>query len=232
MLLEWLISKQILCLEESAYRISNSLGIKRAKTDKIDSEDICAYAYEKRHKLGCTKLPDTVILELRHVLSYRESLVRQRQSLLICLKDKKVQKSIIESLTQLNKRLIAELKQAINELDRKIESLINQNRQIAENYKLVRSVVGIGPVNAANIICVTENFEKIQQSRKMAASCGIAPYPKESGIKTSRRRVSKIGNKKLKALLSNAAWSAIKNDHQIRAYYVRKTAEKNTVVAL
>jgi len=224
-LLEWLISKNIPCLEESAYRISNSLGIKRAKTDKIDSEDICVYAFEKRHKLKPTLLPDSVILEIRHILKYREGLIKQKQSLSICIKDKNVQKETIKSLSKINNELIINLKQAIKELDQKIDKLVCQNPQIEENYKLVRSVIGIGPINAANIICITENFVKIKRGRKMAANCGIAPYPKESGKKTGRKRVSKIGNKKLKALLSNAACSAIKHDHQLKAYYIRKMAD-------
>lgn len=224
-LLEWLISKKIACLEENGLRISNSLGIKRAKTDKIDSLDICSYAFEKRHKLKPSLLPDSVILELRHILSYREALVKQKQGLSICLKDKNVQKQTIAELSEVNKVLISNLKRAIKKLDKKIESLIRQNSQIEENYNLVKSVVGIGPINAVNIICTTENFVKIKDGRKMAANCGIAPYPKESGKKTSRKRVSKIGNKKLKALLSNAACSAVQHDHQLSAYFQRKIAD-------
>lgn len=225
LLLEWLISKKIACLEDNGLRISNSLGIKRAKTDKIDSLDICSYAFEKRHKLKPSLLPDSVILELRHILRYREGLVKQKQGLSICIKDKNVQKETIAELSEINDELISNLKHAIKKLDQKIERLIKQNTQIEENYNLVKSVVGIGPINAVNIICATENFVKIKEGRKMAANCGIAPYPKESGKKTSRKRVSQIGNKKLKALLSNAACSAIKHDHQLKAYYIRKMAD-------
>jgi len=225
LLLEWLITKKIACREESALRISKSLGIKRAKNDKIDSEDICVYAFEKRHILESTVLPDQVILELRQLISYRNSLTKHKQGLMICLKEKKVQKQTILELSNINDGIIIMLKESIKELDQKIEELICKNSEIKENYELAKSVVGIGRLNAANIVCITENFTKIKTSRKMSCACGTAPFPKESGEKKGKRRVSQIGNKKMKALLSNAANNAVRNDHTLKAYYTRKIKE-------
>ena len=53
----------------------------------------------------------------------------------------------------------------------------------------------------------------------------MAPIPYQSGKFRGRDKVSHIGNKKLKALLSNAAVSACAFDPQIKAYSEKKKAE-------
>ena len=45
--LTWLLENNIPCREENALKISRSLGLKRGKDDKVDSLDVCQYAFEK-----------------------------------------------------------------------------------------------------------------------------------------------------------------------------------------
>lgn len=91
-LLEWLVSQGIPCREENALKISKSLGMRRGKCDKVDSKDICQYAFEKRDSIQPTKLSKPLIIKLKRLLSRRDLLVRQKQSLSISLSD---QESII-----------------------------------------------------------------------------------------------------------------------------------------
>ncbi|MEL6717346.1 MAG: transposase [Bacteroidota bacterium] len=72
----------------------------------------------------------------------------------------------------------------------------------------------------------TNNFKAFESSRQLACYVGIAPFEKQSG-KTLKQtaKVSKLGHQKLKALLTNGAWSVIQNDAQIKKYYKRKIEE-------
>lgn len=47
-ILYFLVDQDIPCLEENPLKISRSLGLRRGKSDKVDSQDICNYAFEKR----------------------------------------------------------------------------------------------------------------------------------------------------------------------------------------
>ncbi len=75
-------------------------------------------------------------------------------------------------------------------------------------------------------IIYTRNFTSITNSKAFASYCGVAPFEHSSGSSIrGRTSVSHHGNKKLKALLNNGAWQAVRFDHEIRGYYDRKVAD-------
>jgi transposase len=95
-----------------------------------------------------------------------------------------------------------------------------------KNYLLLLSIVGIGLVNAANVILYTRNFTAFKNARMYACYCGVAPFSYRSGTSIhSPAKVSKMANVMLKADLSQAALSAACHDPELRVYYQRKLAE-------
>jgi len=76
------------------------------------------------------------------------------------------------------------------------------------------------------MLVTTNNFTSFENGRKYACYSGIAPFENTSGTSIKgKSRVSYLGNKTMKALLSNGANSASKWDPQMKAYYQRKTEE-------
>lgn len=227
LLLEYLIKADIPCIEESALRISRSLGIRRGKDDKVDSMDICQYVYEKRERLKASKLPSALIVRLRKLLSRRDFLVRQRQSLKVSLNEQKnyIEEELYKELNEGNKSIIDVYNKEIKELERSIEALIASEQKTSRNHKLAQSVIGIGSITSAYIIAVTENYTVFIDSKKFACYCGIAPFPNRSGTRKGNTRISHIANKKMKSLFSNCCMSAINHDPEISKYYKRKREE-------
>ena len=216
-------------------KISRSLGLRRGKDDKVDSKDICQYAYEKRDSIIPFKLPSALIIRLRKLLARRDFLVRQRQALKVSLKEQKgfINEDIFNELSVGNDTLIEAFDKQIKGLEVSIKKLIESDAQTAGNDKLAQSVVGIGPVTSAYMIAVTDNFTTFIDPRKFACYCGVAPFPNRSGTRRGNTRVSHIANKKMKSLFSNCTMSAINHDPEISKYYKRKTSEgKKTGVVL
>lgn len=226
-LLEWLLNNNIPCKEENALRISRSLGLRRGKDDKVDSMDICQYAFEKRDSIRSSTLPKPLIVKLKKLLARRDFLVRQRQSLKVSLKEQKgfIDGSIYESLELGNATLIDAYNHEIRSLEDAIQELINSDSETSLNDKLARSIIGIGAVTSAYMIAVTENYTRFQNARKFACYCGVAPFPNRSGTRTGNTRVSHIANKKMKSLFSNCIMTAIVYDPEISIYYKRKREE-------
>lgn len=226
-LFEWLISKDIPCREESALKISRSLGLRRGKDDKVDAQDICQYAFEKRDNIQSSKLPEPLILKLRKLLARRDFLVKQRQSLKVSLKEQKgyIDSDTFDELNVGNKVLINAYNEQIKSLEEAIQRLIESDTKISSNDKLARSVIGIGPITSAYIIAVTENFLRFDNARKFACYCGVAPFPNRSGTRKGSTRISHIANKKMKSLFSNCTMSAINFDPELKRYYKRKIAD-------
>ena len=104
--------------------------------------------------------------------------------------------------------------------------MMSGNASIASNYSLIQSIIGIGQINAAVIITVTDNFRKFDNPRKFACYCGVAPFEHTSGTSIrGKTRTSKLAAKDLKVLLTRAAITAMVHDPQIRTYYLRKVSE-------
>jgi len=225
--LEWLISKEISCKEENPIQISRSLGIRRGKSDKADSKDICQYGYEKRDSIIPSQLSQPLIVELRKLLSRRDTLVRHKQSLEQSVNEQKssLNPKLKKLFVKQNDVLLKVMNKQIGELDKEIEKTIESDDDINNNGKLIRSVIGIGPVISAYMIAATENFSCFTDGRKFASYAGIAPFENSSGTKHGRTRVSHFANKKVKSLLSNAAIVAVRHDKELKRYFERKRKE-------
>jgi transposase len=224
LLLEWLVSKALPAIEENPMKLSRSLGFRRAKTDKIDSGDLCNYAYEKKDVLKPTKLPSKAIARLKKLLNRRAFLVSKRTALKLSVKEQKgyIDNQIFDEMKNSNDKIIKVFNEEIKKLDISIKDLISKDEQLSFNDKLARSVIGVGPIVSANMIAITQNFTCFEDSRKFCCYSGIAPFPNSSGKRKGKSKVSHIANKKMKSLLSNSIASAILHDPELAKYYKRK----------
>jgi len=226
-LLNWLISKDIACKEENAMKIARSLGLRRGKNDKVDSKDISRYAFEKRDSIQATILSKPLIISLRKLLSRRDLLVRQKQSLSVSLTEQKsyIDENLYETLKQGDDILLKAYNNQIKIIEKLIQELIQSDPEVALNDQLAQSVIGIGKVTSAYIIAFTANYTTFKNARKFACYSGIAPFSNQSGTKKGKTKVSHIANKKIKSILSNCIASAITHDPEISWYYNRKVGQ-------
>jgi transposase len=251
-LIEWLVSNDIqleeliLCMEHtgvygndlaiflaenhiafsmvSPLHIKRSLGLTRGKNDKVDSFLIARFCYLHRDELQLTNLPIIVIQKLRGLLNERERLVKMQVTEKLVLKELKMQNS--EASTERISARLAYFANDIKIIESEIEQTIQSESAIKKNYDLIRSVIGIGMVNAVLFIIYSSNFEGFTDARKYACYGGIAPFEKSSGTSIrGKTQVSHLANMRIKVNLSNGARSAVQNDPELRLYYDRKAKE-------
>lgn len=228
LLLEYLLERDIPCREENPIQIKRSLGLKRGKTDVIDSHSICMYAYEKRETLPLSKLTKPLIARLKKLLNYRDLLIKQKVALQVSVKESAPMLSteLKEFLVAQNTKLLSAYREQVRAVETEIEKLIKEDEAVNESYNLVRSIKGIGPIIGAYFIASTDNFDRFDDARKFACYCGIAPFPNQSGKFTGKTKVSHLANKKIKSLLSNAVPVAVKYDPQLKRYQDTKLKEE------
>lgn len=226
-LLHWLFSNGIKCREENALKILRSIGIRRGKDDQVDSKVICRYAFEKKESIQPSVLAKPLITKLKDLLSRRELLVKHKVAIQCSLMDRDgvTDATLLDMFKSENKKLIDEFKRQIKSIEAEIKKLIETDDEVSKNYKLVQSVVGIGPIISSYFISLTGNFTNFNNPRKFATYSGVAPFPNQSGVKIGPRKVSHLANKRIKGLLSNAALSAVVHDREISRYYARKVEE-------
>ena len=219
--------KKIDYWEVPALEIMKSKGITRGKSDKNDAMQIAFYAITHIHKLVLSSVPEKDIMRLQLLNTEREKLLKAR---VIMDSSKEVNGFIPGSITKetltINKKIIAELTNAIKKIDATILKIIESNEQISKVYKLCKSVPGVGPQTAIYLIIKTRCFTKFGSWRKLACYAGIVPFEYSSGTSLKgKKKVSHLADKKMKSLLNMAALSAKKNDKEIGDYYKRKVAE-------
>jgi len=212
----------------SGLQIKLSQGIKRAKTDRIDACKIADYAYRHQDKVILFQPAPKALEQIRELLSFRERLVETRKKLSISAKEMnrvKVNASC-DFIYQDSLEHIKALSFSILTSEKRIEDLILGDKVLNTNYKLICSVVGIGIVNATLILVATSNFTLFPNPRKFGCYCGVVPFEYTSGSSIrGKKRVSKFANKNVKTKLTLAAQNSIRNDPEMRAYYLRKISE-------
>jgi transposase len=216
---------QIAFCKVNALAIKRSIGLVRGKTDKIDATRIASYGYEKKDKLAIDVPASDALKRLQLLHSTRERLVRHRASLLCAIKEYKhigiAEKDIIMQ-TQL--KLIKSFDKQIEKLMTEIETIINEQESLKQNFHLLQSITGIGKVVALITIIKTHNFTRFANARKFACFCGTAPFPHDSGTSIKKKsRVSHLADKQMKSLLDLSAKSAIQYDKELREYYLKRT---------
>lgn len=210
---------------ESALHIKRSIGLKRGKDDKTDSKDIARYACLFHKELEVSKLPSEAILQLKDLMAHRDRLIKQCNALKVPVKEAQatIGPSFLQDICDDTEELVQLYKQKIRKTEKQIKSIIDTHERIKQVYDLATSVKGIGMICAVQFIIHTRCFEAFDDHRKFACYISIAPFAQQSGSRMDRpAKVSPLGHKKLKAILTNAALSAIQNNKEISAYYQRK----------
>ena len=207
------------------YTIKHSLGLLKGKSDPLDSKRIREYGERFTDKLKYAEYSDENITELRQLYTLRHQLVKQRRALRtvdtgrghLPMQSISVHSHIQTVLTSLDKEIEA--------VEEEIEVLIKTNQDLNENYELAKSVFGIGPVIAADLLIKTGNFITIDTARKAASYAGVCPFPNTSGKMVGKSKTSPFADKKLKSLLFMGAKAAVKHNKEYRLYYQKKQLE-------
>lgn len=221
---------------ETALQIKRSMGMTRGKNDKIDSYRIAIYAHRFRDKANIYEIRRPELRKLKHLLVFRNRLIRMIKSLRMPLKEIEnfEDLSLFEELAGLHSASIEALMKDLEVIDFQIDSLIKEDIALNQLNTLISSVDNIGRIVAAEIIVATNEFTTITEGKKFACYCGVVPFKHESGTSIrGKQRVSHMANKNLKSLLHMSAMSAISRPGEMRDYYQRKVAEgKNKMSAI
>ena len=212
----------------NAIEIKRSMGLKRGKSDKADAWEIANYAWLRRDELVPSTPPAKNIIELQRMMSLREQLVKQLTA------SKNLYKGMLDLVhDEINdvsigilKENMAQLKLQIHAIEKAMNQLVNDDQSLKDNYKLSKTVKGVGMILAIQMLLHTHNYTRFENSRQFAAYCGLVPYPYQSGTSIhGRNKIHAISDKKMKSLLSMSAISAIQHDKELKLYYQKRVEE-------
>jgi transposase len=208
-----------------ALDIKRSLGIIRGKSDIKDARLIALFAWRKKDEIKRTIFPAGAIIRIKQLLSLRNKILRHKKAYQCGMHD--VHDYFKDGDSQfyldVNKRVIQSLVSEIERIEKEIETIIKSDSEIQKNYKILKTVPGIGKIIAYYMIGYTHNFTRFENARKFCCYCGIAPFENSSGTSIrGRTRVNPLANRMIKALLNMGALAATRHNNELKSYYSKR----------
>ena len=208
--------------------------LKRSKTDKLDSDVIADFCRSCCLKGGESAMrvwrpPSPEQRTLRH-------LVRQRHTLVETLTQQKNRLGDCRDETGKAcwQRLITLLETEIELVEQQLEQHISQQPTLQEDFKLLRSIKGLGLVAAATIMAEMPDLDEYKDAAAAAADAGVTPAQHESGDTVRHKpKMSRIGKAAIRGILYMPAISAIQHNPVIKAFAQRlekKGKPKNLII--
>ncbi len=232
----FLSGKGLRFVSESAYRIRRPVGVVRGKDDQAGSLMIARYLKRNLDELTFGQAAPGLLLELGQLSSQRERLLKEKSAHKTRIKELKVLGGCLDVrfLLRIEKEMVALLDRKLKEVQAEMNRRVAERRELREKKELLCTVPGVGGQTANQMLVLTRGFTRFPCWRKFPCYAGLAPFRYSSGTSVrGRTRVSKIANKKIKALLTMGALTSIKAGNEYRKYYDRKTAEgKHPMAAL
>lgn len=206
----------------SGYEIKHRQGLARGKSDPMDAARIREYGERNPDKLIDTHFPSELMYNLKELYATRRILVQQRKQLETIVKGDDSRPIQDAKAVEIKAKTIEYLDAQIEELNKEMQKLIDNDSDLSKTSKILNSIPGVGPVTTNELIIKTDNFKRIKTAKKCATLAGISPWPNSTGKSDKGTHVSCMGDKAIKTLLYMCASSAIKCNAPIMLYMKKK----------
>ncbi len=196
----------------------------RVKTDREDALLLARYGAEQQ---PAPQQPvPAEVQALDSLLSRREDLkklLRAERNRLDTLQQRPGVPAAVKTSVE---RTIAMLQQEAEAIEEAIQDHIDQDPDLQDKVRRLRSVPGIGPRNVLPLLLLFLRWELLTggqgDAKGLTAYVGLDPQPYESGRSVLRRAtISRMGNGMFRHQLFLAALGGVRGQNPLRAFYQR-----------
>ena len=200
-------------------RFAESLG-ERSKTDAVDARMLAEYA--ARMPWTAWQAPAASALQLR-------AITRAIAALVVTAAQQKNRQHALAASTSLPPLVARECARLEKYVGQRIERLRKQAQRIIERDEPLRcrwahllTIPGVGEASGLAILGELACLPATLDARQWVAHSGLDPQQHVSGSSVERRpRISRAGNRRLRAALFMPALVAVQHDPHLRAFYQR-----------
>jgi len=116
-------------------------------------------------------------------------------------------------------------KQQVRQISKELRAYFRKHHK--EDYYLLRSIPGIGPLSAIAIITEIGDINRFPNINKLSSYVGLLPLTSISGETERVGGMSYRCNNYLRTILVEASWQAIRKDPAMLIYYRKHAAKGN-----
>jgi len=219
----------------------------RVKTNRLDSKKITEAL--RAGQLKSIHVPSTTYRHLRHLTKIRDLMVRQiggtkcRIKALLLFegipfpeaprKSHYWSRSVIVQLHKLSgsgavrfrlDRYLEALEfqwQQYWKITREMRTFCRRDPELKRCLFYLTSIPGIGQIVAPHLLARIGPGQNLEEHRghELAAFLGLVPTEHSTGDRVHRGSITRAGDKRLRSKLIQSAWTAIRQDPQLREFY-------------
>jgi transposase len=195
-----------------------------AKSDRIDAAVLARFAAQVRPIVR--ELPDALGQQLQMLVHRRQDLVD-----MIVAEKNRCEAADKWLLGQIRAH-IRHLQRQVEKIEKRILQLLRSDQRRWEDYLLLLTVPGVGPVTAFTLVALLPELGRVSR-RQIAALVGVAPFNCDSGRHRGTRRCWG-GRRQVRDVLYMATVSARTHNPSIKRFYehLREEDRKPSKVAL
>lgn len=238
-----LTSEGHLCVVAAPSMIPKVPG-QRVKTNRLDSQMLSEHL--RGGQLKSVHVPSEPYRQLRHLIQLRDTFVKDavamklrikamltleglefplappgsQWSFIVRAKLKKLSCSgpLRFKLDRLLESLESSEKQALQTI-REIRRFYQQDPELCQAIEHLKSISGIGEIVASHLLARIGDPKQIAHVRQLGGFLGLAPTERSTGERVARGSITRSGDGRLRSKLIQAAWSAIRQDPELREFY-------------
>jgi transposase len=234
----------------------------KVKTNRLDSKKLSESL--RGGQLRGIHVPPQSYRELRHLVQLRDTQIAQLKATKLRIKSLLLYEGIafpsengtwsgrvLRQLEQLpcNPTVRFKLDQLIDTLQfhflaaakvqKEIRRFCHNDPELQQNIRFLVSLPGVGTITATHALARLGDWRQITDVRQIAGFLGLVSREHSTGDKEDRGEITRIGDKRLRNKLIQCAWTAIRKDPELRAFYRRlyqrqpkKVAARKAIVAV
>jgi transposase len=182
-----------------------------AKTDAIDKRMISRYAqaFPPRPTLQCCKTSAALLELTDRRLQIRQQIAQTRQA---------TAGMTLAVVVKGTRKIVRAMEAQLAEIEAEIRDLIDRDAQIREMVvSLTSQLVGVAELTAVTLLATMPELGRLNR-REIAALAGLAPFNRDSGLKSGKRFI-RAGRSKTRRALYMPALVASTHCPRMRATY-------------
>ena len=256
-----LVGEAYTCLVVAPSKVPRAPG-ERVKTNRLDSRKLAENL--RGGQLQSIHVPTPAYRDLRHLVQLRDTHVRQLSASKLRIKALLLFEGIRfpDPAEKWTARAMRELQtlpcsetvrfklddllhtlhfhfQAAARVTKQIRQYCLHDPELQQSISLLLSLPGIGWIVASHLVARLGDPRQITNGKQIAGFLGIVSTEHSTGDKENRGEITRSGDSRLRNKLIQSAWTAIKKDPELHAFYRRiyqrhpkKVAARKAVVAV
>ena len=214
---------EVAVVNPAAVRDFGRALMQRSKTDGVDADVLLAYA--ERMPFVAWQPPAPEILDLRAIVRRMGALTLTRTQERNRLHAAGRCAELTEAIAWDIEAHLEHLAQSLERLEQQALAIVQAHAELRRRFERLVSVRGIAATSALRILAELAVLPADMTARQWVAHAGLDPRALESGTSLSKpARISKKGNRHLRAALYMPALVAAREEPHVRGFYQHRIA--------